>query len=112
MPVRHRMKLNQESFERVKSGERKFEFRINDEKRKAFKLGERIELARLPELETSLIVEITSLDVFANFADLHRHLPEAVSGWTEDEFVQRMHGFYTHDEELKYGVVAIGIKLV
>ncbi len=112
MPVRHRMKLTPESFEKVKNGEKKFEFRINDEKRKAFKVGERIELARLPDLETSLIVEITSLDVYRDFADLYRHKPEAALDASEDEFLKRMASFYTKDEEQKYGVVLIGILLV
>lgn len=106
------MKLSPETFEKVKSGEQKFEFRINDEKRKAFRLGERLELARLPDLETSLIVEITSLAVFPTFIDVYRHLPEAVLGFSENDFVNRLYSFYTKDEEQKYGVVAIGIKLV
>ena len=112
MPIRHRMKLTPESFEQVKSGAKQFEFRINDEKRKAFKMGERIELAKLPDLGTSVIVEITSLDVYQDFSDLYHQKPEAVLDYTEDEFAERMSAFYTKDEEEKYGVVAIGIKLV
>lgn len=106
------MKLTPESFDKVKSGEKKFEFRLNDEKRKALKVGERVEFAKLPELETSVIVEITSLHVFKNFSDLYKHFPEAVNGYSEIEFLDKMYGFYTKIEEEKYGVVAIGIKLV
>ncbi len=112
MPIRHRMKLTSESFEQVKTGKQLFEFRINDEKRKAFKVGERIELAKLPDLGTSVIVEITSLDVYQDFSELYHQKPEAVLDYTEAEFLQRMRAFYTEDEEEKYGVVAIGIRLV
>lgn len=112
MPVRHRMKLPPETFKLVKSGVKQFEFRINDEKRRAFRLGERIELAKLPELATSVIVEITSLDVYKNFVDLYRKKPEAMMGVSENDFLQRMAKFYTPSEERKYGVVAIGIRLV
>lgn len=112
MPVRHRMKLTPENFEKVKSGEKKYEFRLNDEKRKALQVGERVEFAKLPELEMSVIAEITSLHVFKNFSDLYQHFPEAVNGYSEIEFLDKMYGYYTKLEEEKYGVVAIGILLV
>lgn len=112
MPIRHRMKLTPENFDRVKSGDKKFEFRLNDEKRKALKVGERVEFAKLPELEKNLIVEIVSLDVFPSFADLYRSLPQAIGGYTESEFIDRMRNYYSAEEEEKYGVVAIGLKLI
>lgn len=111
MPVRHRMKLTVENFERVKSGEKKFEFRLNDEKRQALRVGERVEFAKLPELEKSVIVEIASLDVFPSFASLYQGLPQAVVGYTESEFIERMRNYYSEEEEKKYGVVAIGLKI-
>jgi ASC-1-like (ASCH) protein len=111
MPVRHRMKLNPIDFEKVKSGEKKYELRLNDEKRKAFQVGERIELAKMPELETSVIVEITSLNVYKNFIELLRELPAAANGLTEEDFFKDVYTHYTEEEEQKYGVVAIGIKL-
>lgn len=112
MPIRHRMKLEPDSFERLKSGVKRFEFRLNDEKRKALTVGERVEFAKRPELETSVIVEITSLNIFPAFVDLYDQFPAAVAGRTKAEFLETMRKHYTADEELKYGVVAIGVKLV
>lgn len=105
------MKLTPEAFDRIKSGQRTFEFRLNDEKRKALKIGERVEFAKLPELEKSVIVEILSLNVYKDFTDLFTQAPD-IAGLTLDEFLQDMLTHYTKDEEQKYGVVAIGIKVV
>ena len=106
------MKLTAENFERVKSGEKNFEFRLNDEKRKALQVGERVEFAKLPELEKSVIVEIVSLDVFKSFSELYKQLPGAVVGYTKIEFLDRMRLYYSAEEEKKYGVVAIGLRVV
>ncbi len=111
MSVRHRMKLSPENFDKVKTGEKTFEFRLNDEKRQGLKVGENIELAKLPELETSQIVEITSLDVYKDFTDLYRQIPVTATRACEAEFIQMMRQHYTEAEEQKYGVVAIGIRL-
>jgi ASC-1-like (ASCH) protein len=110
MPVRHRMKLTPESFERVKKGEKKFEYRLNDEKRRALKVGERIEFAKLPELSEDCIVEITSLNIYQDFSDLYLHAPEGSIPYSRSEFLERMHEHYTPEEEQKYGVVSIGLK--
>ena len=112
MPIRHRMKLTPENFEQLKSGHKTIESRLNDEKRKALRVGERIEFAKLPELQTSIIVEIVSLDTYKNFSELYAAGHEAVLGTTQQEYLKRIHEYYTKQEEDKYGVVAIGVKLV
>ncbi len=112
MSVRHRMKLTPENFEKLKNSEKKFEARLNDEKRKALQVGERVEFAKLPELETSLIVEITSLNVYKNFSELYADHPEVMIGASKDEFLKEMYGHYTKEEEEKYGVMGIGVLLV
>ena len=106
------MKLTPENFEQLKSGHKTIESRLNDEKRKALRVGERIEFAKLPELQTSIIVEIVSLDTYKNFSELYAAGHEAVLGTTQQEYLKRIHEYYTKQEEDKYGVVAIGVKLV
>jgi ASC-1-like (ASCH) protein len=106
------MKLTPENFEKLKNGEKKFEARLNDEKRKALQVGERIEFAKLPELETSVIVEITSLTVYKNFSELYADHPEVMIGAAIEEFLEQIYSHYTKEEEEKYGVVAIGITLL
>jgi ASC-1-like (ASCH) protein len=112
MPVRHRMKLTPENFDKLGRGEKKFDARLNDEKRKALQVGERVEYAKLPELEKSLIVEIVSLDTYKNFSELYADHPEVMIGASLEDFLKEMYGHYTKEEEGKYGVKAIGIKLV
>jgi ASC-1-like (ASCH) protein len=110
MPVRHRMKLTPENFDHIHTGDKHFEFRLNDEKRKALQIGERVEFLKLPELEKDVIVEITSLKVFKDFHELYQNMPEATGAASEIDFIQSMRTHYTEDEEKKYGVVAIGIR--
>ncbi len=110
MPIRHRMKLTERNFTDIKDGNKTFEFRLNDAKRKALRVGERIEFAKLPELTSSLIAEITSLDVYVSFLELYDQLRVAVRGISPDEFIQAMRAYYSPEEENKYGVIAIGLR--
>ena len=42
----HEMKLNENPFERMKNGPKTIEFRLNDEKRKKIKIGEKITFSK------------------------------------------------------------------
>ena len=44
----HEMKLNENPFERMKNGTKTIEFRLNDEKRKKIKIGDKITFSKLP----------------------------------------------------------------
>lgn len=106
------MKLTPENFELVKAGKKRLEFRLFDEKRKAFQVGERIELAKLPELDTSVIVEITSLDVYADLPTAYAAKAADLPETTYADFSEHLLSFYSESEIAKYGVVAIGIILM
>jgi len=57
----HKMKLNEEPFEKIKNGTKTVEFRLYDEKRKQIKVGDKIEFSRLPELQEILLVDVLEL---------------------------------------------------
>ena len=48
--MKHRMKLNKDPFDRVRSGRKKIEIRLFDEKRQNLNIGDIICFSRLPEL--------------------------------------------------------------
>ena len=49
--MEHIMKLYKENFEELKSGKKKREYRLNDQKRKGIKIGDTIKFLKLPNLD-------------------------------------------------------------
>ena len=58
----HKMKLNENPFERIKNGTKTIEFRLYDEKRKKIKIGDKIEFSKLPDLQEKMLVDV--LDIY------------------------------------------------
>lgn len=66
----HKMKLQEDPFERIKNGTKTVEFRLYDEKRQTIQIGDEIEFSRLPELQEKLLVKVIDLyreDSFENY---------------------------------------------
>ena len=66
----HKMKLNENPFERIKNGTKTVEFRLYDEKRQQIKIGDKIEFSKLPDLQKKLLVDVIELyreDTFKKF---------------------------------------------
>ena len=59
--MKHKMKLNNGPFERIKNGTKTVEFRLYDEKRKQIKIGDKIEFSKLPDMTEKLLVEVLDL---------------------------------------------------
>ena len=57
----HKMKLNENPFERIKNGTKTVEFRLYDEKRQQIKIGDKIEFSKLPDLQEKLLVDVIEL---------------------------------------------------
>ena len=57
----HKMKLQENPFERIKNGTKTVEFRLYDEKRKQIKIGDKIEFSKLPDMTEKLLVEVVDL---------------------------------------------------
>ncbi len=54
--MEHIMKLYESSFNDLKLGKKKREYRLNDDKRKLVKVGDIIKFLKLPNLDEELIV--------------------------------------------------------
>lgn len=106
------MKLHLDPFEKIKSGEKTFEFRLNDEKRKLLNVGDRIVFHKLPDLVDTLEVEVVSLISSPSFADLFDRIASRIEPQTKDAFVQGKRRYYSEEEERGHGVLAIEIKRV
>ncbi len=105
----HKMKLNESPFERMKSGTKTIEFRLFDEKRKAIRVGDKIEFSKLPDLQEKLLVDVVELYRENTFENLFRKL------YTDEEEITRktkaMYEIYSLEKEQQYGILGIKIKI-
>lgn len=111
----HQMKLQSVPFEKIRSGEKTLELRLYDEKRRQVKIGDEIEFRNMEDLEKKVTVEVTGLLLYKNFSELIQDLPAAYMGYKESEkdyLKGSMYEVYTKEEEEKYGVLGIRIRLV
>lgn len=104
----YRMKLQNEPFKQIKKEIKKIEIRLNDEKRKIFEINDYIEFTNITTLEI-MFVKITNLYHFKNFEDLFNNFDNSILGCGSYE---EMYKYYSREEENKYGVLGIEIKVL
>lgn len=106
----HKMKLNDDPFERIKNGTKTIEFRLYDEKRRKVKIGDKIEFSKLPDLQEKILVDVLDLYTEPSFEELFEKLYEDKE--LAKQKANAMYEIYSPENEKKYGVVGIKIKLV
>ena len=106
----HQMKLNDDPFERIKNGTKTIEFRLYDEKRRKVKIGDKIEFSKLPDLQEKILVDVLDLYTVPSFEELFEKLYEDKE--LAKQKANAMYEIYSPENEKKYGVVGIKIKLV
>ena len=114
--MQHSMKLLEGPFERVKSGLKTIEIRLFDEKRQLLQIGDMIEFSKLPDLDEKLTVKIVGLLKYKSFRDLIGDYSMEYLGYSrdypKDEFIESIYTIYTKEEEKKYGVLGIQVKVL
>ena len=106
----HKMKLNDDPFERIKNGTKTIEFRLYDEKRRKVKIGDKIEFSKLPDLQEKILIDVLDLYTEPSFEELFEKLYEDKE--LAKQKANAMYEIYSPENEKKYGVVGIKIKLV
>lgn len=113
--MEHIMKLYESSFNDLKTGNKKREYRLNDEKRKLVRIGDTIKFLKLPNLDEEFIVDVKNIETFSNWFDCY-------SKYFEEDFKTRYDsvesvvqdtyngGYYTKEETEKNGIVVFTIK--
>ena len=61
--MEHIMKLFEEDFDRLKSGQKKREYRLYDDKRKLVRIGDTIKFLKLPNLDEELVVDVNNIEI-------------------------------------------------
>ncbi len=111
------MKLTENAYDRVESGKKTIEIRLFDEKRQKLNIGDIIEFSKLPELKDKIKVKVIELHKYKTFRDLVTDYGTEYYGhqkdkYSVDEFVERCYTTYSKEQEQKYGVLGIEIKLI
>ena len=111
--MKHEMKLHNQPFEKIKSGTKTIELRLNDEKRQLLKIKDIIEFTNRTTDE-KLLVEIEDLYKYPSFEELYKHFDKISMGYNEDEEANSkdMEEYYSKEEQDKYGVLGIQIRKI
>jgi len=110
----HEMKLKEIYYNKIKNGEKVYEIRLNDEKRKLIRVGDIIIFKKEPELTDEIKTKVEELIFFKSFKEMASFLPANKIGFDKintNEIVNIYHEFYSKKDEQKFGVLAIKIKL-
>ena len=108
----HKMKLQEDPFERIKNGTKTVEFRLYDEKRRTIQIGDEIEFSKLPELQEKLLVKVIDLYKEESFEKLFK---KVFVGEDKEKIIEKaksMNRFYTPEQEKEYGVVGLKIEII
>lgn len=108
----HIMKLQPEPFDKIRKGSKIIESRLFDEKRQQIKLGDKITFLKNPDLAESVEAHVVGLLRYQSFDLLMSSFPPAKFGGESKEILlKQIHQFYSSEDENKYGVLGIQIRL-
>ena len=111
----HKMKLNEDPFNRIKNGTKTIEFRLFDEKRQQIKIGDTIKFLKEPELNESFKARVVGLLRYNSFEDMFKDFDISVlsdKSMTKEELIGVLEQFYTKEKQEQYGVLGIRIELL
>ncbi len=112
--MRHVLKLKPKFFECIKKGSKIIELRLLDEKRQKIKLGDEIEFLKEPELKENVITKVSGLLIYPSFEDILSDYPISYfsdDNTTKEDLLESLNTFYSKEQQEKFGVVGIRIKL-
>ena len=102
-------------FEMIKNRDKKVEIRLNDEKRQQLKIGDELIFVRRGDDKQRIKTKVTALRHYKSFKEMVMFEPKNDIGFafkTLDEIIETYEGFYSKEEEEKYGVLAIKFKII
>lgn len=114
--MKHVMRLKTQPFAMIKSGEKRIELRLNDEKRQKIRIGDEITFVHAQNEAETLCCTVTALYPFPSFEKLYEKLPINELGYTMAELKTAspadMDKYYSKEEQERYGVLGIRIKKI
>lgn len=111
--MHHEMNLRPSPFAMIADGRKRWELRLNDEKRRMIAVGDTITFACTAD-ERRVTVRVTALRPFADFAALYAALPLTECGYTAEDVASAdprdMEQYYPPEKQHECGVLAIGVE--
>lgn len=111
--MKYDMKLQDKPFNSIKDGIKTIEMRLNDEKRSKIKVGDYIDFTNMVSGEVIHTI-VENLYYYNSFSELYENHDKISLGYEEDEVAsyQDMEKYYSKEEQAKYGVVGIEIRIL
>ena len=111
----HEMNLHPQPFALIADGRKTIELRLYDEKRQQITIGDEIIFTCTEPPYDTLQAEVVGLYQYNSFRELYADLPLLKCGYTEEDIStakpEDMDIYYSKEQQAKYGVVGIEIKL-
>ena len=115
MKMEHTMKLFGSDFDDLKSGRKKREYRLYDDKRKSVKIGDTIRFLKLPNLDEEFVVDVQNIETFDNWYDCYskyydedfKESYDSVDAVVQDTYDG---GYYSKEESEENGCVVFSIR--
>ena len=102
--MNHTMKLREIYFNKIKDGEKIYEVRLNDEKRKLISVGDTLTFLKEPEQTETLETIVEELLHFSSFEEMTNNLNAYDIGFDNEEkqnIIDTYHSFYSIEDENK-----------
>ena len=110
------MKLREEPLLQIKNGEKTVELRLYDEKRRTVEIGDEISFSKYENANDKILVRVMGLYREKSFLSLFASKKIlSDSGFFDcsaEEAASLMRKYYSEEDEMKYGVLAIEFSLV
>ncbi|MGW8184615.1 MAG: ASCH domain-containing protein [Candidatus Moraniibacteriota bacterium] len=108
----HKMHLAKKHFDKILDGSKVIEIRLLDRKRQMIKVGDEIEFSQNENLDKQLKISVINLHIYKSFDDLFSNFPcEYFGANSKQELLDGIKLIYSKEEQEKYGVVGIEMKL-
>ena len=108
----HHMKLATEPYYKMASGKKIIESRLFDEKRKQISIGDTIIFSKNDVPENNLTMVVQGALQYQTFKELFaNHDPALFGEQSRDFLLTQIKQFYSNEDEMKYGVVGIVLKI-
>ncbi|MBM7836971.1 ASC-1-like (ASCH) protein [Alkalihalobacillus xiaoxiensis] len=91
------------------------EVRLNDDLVNKIRLGDQIRFLLEDDEEESFLCSVTKLESYKSFSEMYLAIDFRLldsEGWTLEEMLTATYKFYSLEEEMSFGALAIGIELV
>jgi len=98
----------------MKSGTKRIELRLYDEKRSKIKIGDTITFLKEPDLKESFEAKVIELLRYPSFEELMKDYSIDVLASKEmkkEDLLNELEKFYTKEKQKKFGVIGIRVAL-